>query len=228
MGPFTLIEYVLLWLGSAILLVTFVGLFVRGRQRVCLSFTVYIAVVFLPQFLYTTWPNRFYNGEFWMLTEVTHCILKFAIVLEVAFLVLRRFPGASQTGRWAGLFVVWAIFFAIVALPVENPDYYSLAGKLLPRILNGTIWLFVALASVILWYRLPLHPLHKAIVLGFVPYLLVFSVAMTVLDTFGWEHRLPTAYFHTVAYLTLVTYWAWAAWRPDPTGRPRATIPLER
>ncbi len=224
MAHFGATQYTILWTGSATLLVTLVGLFVRGRQRVCRSFTVYIAAVLFPQLLYLTWPDRFYTGDFWMLAEVVHCILKFVIALEVGFLVLRRFPGASRSGRWVGLVVVWAIFFAIFALPAENPDYYAIAGKLLPRILNGTVWLFVALAGVILWYRLPLHPLHKAIVLGFVPYLLVFSVAMTVLDTFGWQHRLPTAYFHTLAYLALEIYWAWAAWRPDPAGGPHATI----
>jgi len=228
MAHFGVTQYTILWTGNATLLLALLGLFVRGRQRVCHSFTIYIAAVLLPQLLYSTWPDRFYTGDLWMLGEVTHCVLKFAIALEVGFLVLRRFPGASQTGRWAGLFVVWAIFFAIVALPVENPDYYSLAGKLLPRILNGTIWLFVALAGVVLWYRLPLHPLHKAIVLGFVPYLLVFSVAMTALDSFGWQHRVHTTYLHTLAYLALEVYWAWSAWRPDPAGRTRATIPLER
>jgi hypothetical protein len=228
MAHFTLAEYVILWLGSASLLGILVGLFVRGRQRVCRSFTAYVAAVGLPQVMYSTWPDRFYNADFWMFGEVTHCVLKFAIALEVGFLVLRRFPGASRTGRWAGLLVVWTIFFAILALPAENPDYYAIAGKLLPRILNGTVWLFVALAGVVLWYRLPLDPLHKAIVLGFVPYLLVFSVAMTLLDTFGWEHRLYTGYLHTLAYLALEIYWAWAAWRLDPPGVARATIPVGR
>ncbi len=228
MAHFTLAEYLILWLGSASLLGILVGLFVRGRARVCRSFTVYVAAVCLPQVMYSTWPDRFYNADFWMLSEITHCILKFAIALEVGFLVLRRFPGASQTARWAGLLVVSIIFFAILALPAENPDYYAIVGKLLPRILNGTIWLFVALASVILWYRLPLHSLHKAIVLGFVPYLLIFSVAMTVLDTLGWQHRLPTVYFHTLAYLALEIYWAWAAWRPDSPAGARATMPIGR
>jgi hypothetical protein len=228
MAHFGAAQYAIVWTGSAALLLTLVGLFVRGRQRVCRSFTIYIAAVLLPQLLYSTWPDRFYNRDFWILTEVTHCILKFAIALEVGFLVLRRFPGASRTGRWAGLFVAWTIFVAILALPAENPDYYAIAGKLLPRILNGTIWLFVALAGVTLWYRLPLHPLHKSIMLGFVPYLLVFSVAMTALDSFGWQHRVYTTYLHTLAYLALEIYWAWAAWRPDPSGESRATIPVGR
>ena len=46
----------------------------------------------------------------------------------------------------------------------------------MPRLLNGTMWLFASLAILILWYRLPVHWFPKTILLSYVPYLLVFTV----------------------------------------------------
>ena len=34
-------------------------------------------------------------------------------------------------------------------------------ADLQPRVLNGSIWLFTAIAALILWYRLPVDPFHK-------------------------------------------------------------------
>jgi hypothetical protein len=68
-------------------------------------------------------------------------------------------------------------------------------------------------AAVILWYRLPVDPLHKAILIGFVPYLLVFTVAMNALSAYGWDLREYAGYAQTIAYVVLVAYWARAAWR---------------
>ena len=70
-------------------------------------------------------------------------------------------------------------------------------------------------AGLILWYRLPVHPLHKAILVGLVPYLLVFSVSLNLLESRGWEILPVVSYLHTLAFLAVLVYWMVTAWRPD-------------
>jgi hypothetical protein len=87
----------------------------------------------------------------------------------------------------------------------------------MPRVLNGTIWLFAALAILILWYRLPVHWFQKAILLSYVPYLLVFTVAMNALGEMGWQRGAWANTAGQVAYWLLVLYWNYTAWRPEPS-----------
>ena len=92
----------------------------------------------------------------------------------------------------------------------------SFLAELHPRVLNGSIWLFTAIAALILWYRLPVEPFHKAVLLSYVPYLLVFTVTMNVLGSLGWagwERGWAVRYFNQLAYLALMMHWARAAWR---------------
>ena len=59
-------------------------------------------------------------------------------------------------------------------------------------------------------------PLHKALLLGFVPYLLVFTVAINLLRAFGGDARAVAGYLKNVAYQVLLAYWVYAAWRRWP------------
>lgn len=197
-------------LGALLLLV---GLWARRRYGVSYSFALYIADILLCESLVMYWPQHFFRWQFWLFKESVYTLLKFAIAMELAARTFRSFPGAQATARRV-LFVVLALgYLAILAVPVKGADYGLLAGQVLPRILNATIWLFTAIAVLVLWYRLPVHPLHKAILIGFVPYLLIFSVTMNALDVFGWELRETLGYVHTSAYLLLLLYWCRAAWQ---------------
>jgi hypothetical protein len=57
---------------------------------------------------------------------------------------------------------------------------------------------------------------HKAILTGFVPYLLVFTIGLNAIDSYGWSDsvRKTVNYVHTSAYILLLAYWARAAWAP--------------
>src|SRR5713226_3351038 len=90
----------------------------------------------------------------------------------------------------------------------------NVGGRIQPRLLNGTIWLFAAIAATILWYRLPVDPFHKAILIGFVPYLLIFTTGLNILDSYGWDLRTSVNYAQVGAYVALMAYWAHAAWSP--------------
>src|ERR1051325_1512832 len=158
-----------------------VGLFVRRGYRSCYSFPLYIVAVLVPQTLTLLWPDTFYRLDFWLLKESLHALLKFSIALELAIRTVRAFPSAKATAQRVILVVLAAAYVGVLAATPASRDYgtegaRALLAHVLPRILNGTIWLFTAIGAVILWYRLPVAPLNKAILLGFVPYLLVFAV----------------------------------------------------
>ena len=108
----------------------------------------------------------------------------------------------------------------------------QLALNLQPYVLAGTLWLFIAISALILWYRLPVAPLHKALLLGFVPYLLIFTVAMNLLRAYGVSPnvRQYAGYFKNAAYQALLVYWAYVAWRPGPRvgGGPRGPAAVQR
>jgi hypothetical protein len=87
----------------------------------------------------------------------------------------------------------------------------------MPRVLNGTIWLFAGLTILILWYRLPVHWFQKAILLSYVPYLLVFTLAMNALGEMGWQRAAWADWLRMLAYFCLLLFWNYAAWRREPS-----------
>jgi hypothetical protein len=199
--------------GDFLILSALLGLFARKRQGACWSFTAYLTAVFSSESLISAWPDRFYRSEFWLAKESVHALLKFAIALEVGLRTFQAFPGAKNTLRRVLLAGLGLTYLGVLAVPGQDVDYGRLANQVLPRILNGTVWLFTAVVALILWYRLPVAPLHKEILAGFVPYLLVFTVALNAVHAFGWEVRAFVGYAHTSAYLAVLVYWNLAAWR---------------
>jgi len=61
----------------------------------------------------------------------------------------------------------------------------------------------------------PMHQFHKAILLGFVPYLLVFTTLLSLLKHYGWEILPIISSAEPAAYLLLVGWWTYAAWAPE-------------
>lgn len=186
----------------------------RRHYKACLSFPLYVVAVFLPSLVFAVWPKTF-TWESYVLREIVHNLLKFAIALELAYRTFRAFPSAMSTARriLLLLLVVIAVVTLGALLPARNPGDIDIESH--ARILNGTIWVFTAIAAMILWYRLPVHPFHKAILVGFVPYLLVFSLGLQALVEMGekarWLQRT-----HTLAYVALLLYWNRAAWSRAP------------
>lgn len=208
-------------LGVALLLLAVVaGLVVRGRLKSCYAFGLYLGAVLAADGLIALRSQTFYRWDFWMLKETVHALLKFAVAVEIGHGTFRSFPGALATARRVYLLVIVLTGLAVLAVPAEQADYSVFTKAVLPRILNGTIWLFTAISGLILWYRLPVDPLHKAILIGFVPYLLVFTLTQNLLHALGWDVREYTNYAHTTAYLILLGYWNLVVWRDPAKARP--------
>jgi hypothetical protein len=219
-------EKVLVCVGLLLLAACLAGLFVRRRQALCVSFTLYLAAVLLSDTLVLLWPDRYHIWEFWVLKESVHNLLKFGIALELTVRTFRAFPAARNTATGLVLTVLVLTWLSVGATPdIEVAQPRELAVSLQPYVLAGTLWLFLAISALILWYRLPVVPLHKALLLGFVPYLLVFTVAINLLRASGGNARAVAGYTKTVAYQLLLAYWVYSAWRrwPVPGGGRRGS-----
>jgi hypothetical protein len=61
------------------------------------------------------------------------------------------------------------------------------------------------------------NALHKALLLGFVPYLLIFTVAINLRRSYRAEAHALAGYGKNVACQVLLAYWVYAAWRRAPS-----------
>ncbi len=225
------------WTVQLLIVTLVVGLFLRRRHRACYSFVLYLLGVLIGDLLMLLGPRHldagnwlfgllgekgFYSRSFWLFKELMLNLLKFAVALELAYRTFRSFPGARSTAR-SVLFVLVAVtLVSVVAVTPQisavDPDDQVLAivGRLQPRALNGTVWLLTGMAALILWYRLPVDRFHKAIFTGFVPYLLVFTIGLNAMESYGFSKSIIAwrNAFDTSAYLLLLAYWTRAAWAP--------------
>lgn len=206
----------LLLLGTLLL-----GLFVRGRHRICSSFTAYVIVSIVTAILPTVDPEHFYTWAFWLIRDSILAALKLGIALQLARPTFRSFPGALARARGVMLLVLSVFLVAVLLVPTGPEDSESFYPKLLPRVQNGTAWLFTAILGIVLWYRLPLNLFRKAILVGFVPMLLVSTLAVQVIATWGAKFliwgvhlRVYAGYGESLAYDLAVAYWTYSAWRP--------------
>ena len=202
--------------GTVALAAVFAGVLARHRFRLWYFFTLFLAVMLASTLMMAIWPGQFYTHDFYQAKETALTFLRFGMALELAYRTFRAFPGALATLRWVLLLVLIVTLAAVLAVSGPATAFVSFLASLQPRVLNGSIWLFAVIAALILWYRLPVDPFHKSVLLSYVPYLLVFSLTLNIvgeLGRAGWERSLPVRYINQLAYLALMVHWAWIAWR---------------
>ena len=195
------------------LLVAFAGVLARGRVRQCWAFPAYLATVLVANSLGSFWPERFHTPGAWVVVQGAFDLLKMAIVLELAWRAFAVFPGAMRSARVVLLALLVASTVSIAFL--TPPSSYATVWDFQPSIVAGTLWLLTATALLVVWYQIPVHDWQRAIMLGFAPYLLVFVVTLDMLRRRGWSSVATAGLLDQLAYLALIAFWAWAAWRRD-------------
>jgi hypothetical protein len=206
----------IVWLAVVLNGLVFAGLAARRRLGTCVAWTLYLAVVALSDALMASWPSRFWTRDFWVLKEGVLNLLKLAIGVELMVRIFGHFPTAYVTAR-RGVIVVVAVMVLMTAWSLSTgTDYVTAAWRLQSSINEGTVWLFVAVGAFCLWYHLPLDSIHKAILIGLVPYLLVYSVVIRALNAMGWERGDLFNATAPLAYLLMLAYWGRIAWRLAP------------
>jgi hypothetical protein len=207
------------WTAVVLSLAAIAGLFVRGRVGVCRTFVLYLAVIAVGDILMLSWPGSFFQQWFWFGKELVVNILRFGLALELAYWTFRVFPTARATVRGVLLAVLMLTLGIVLAgtggleLQEGAPALGPLISRIQPRIVNGALWLLTGIAGLVLWYRLPVHPFHKAILVGLVPYLLVYTVSLNLIETQGWHLRTQVNYVVPAVYVLVNVYWTFAAWR---------------
>jgi len=211
-------------LGSVHLLVLLGGLLWHRRDRLCRSFFVYALAVFLGDRLIVTWPERFDTARFWLFKEALYWVLKLAVATEIGLLTFARLPRARNalSALVAGLAVA-ALLVQLVPAAAKPGDRMAWLSVASPR---GQASLLVVLLAVVLtaaqYYRAPLHPFHRSLLVGFALYLIAYTAALTLLRELGAPGYRYFLALDSTAYNATVGVWTWAAWRRAPELSPGA------
>jgi len=187
------------------------GLIVRGHWRSCYAFCLYLVAFGIFEGAILAFPARFFRLDFWLAKEAVEALLKLAVAFEIAARIFWRLPTARTIFTLTFLICLLAIAGAVA--PTVGADLDVVASVGLPRLLYGTALIFAGLLAVCLWFHVPLYPIHKAILVGFVPYLVAFTMVLQILQTFGWDVRGAANYLNTIAFIALLGFWTRAAWR---------------
>lgn len=201
-----------------------VGVIVRRRYAAWWCFSAYLIAVLVGGVLPHLWPQRFFTPEFWQVKETAYVGLRFGMAVELALRTFKAFPGALATLRRVTFFILLLTLAAVVTAPVGE-GYTTFMAELQPRVLNGSVWVFTAIAGLILYYRLPIGRFQKSVLLSYVPYVLVFTVFSSHFGRGGWRSAPAMQYGNQLAYVALVAFWNVAIWRRD-ADRPRTRPPV--
>jgi hypothetical protein len=226
----SLAQQVFGWLGVLQGFALFGVLLFRHHYRRMPLFTMYAGGVYVFNAIYGLHPT----WETWMLHQLVTAALRFGVALELTRCIFGAFPAAAVTARRVMLVIL--VFTAVTAItvPTPGPAYTRMHAESIPRMASAAIWILTALAALVLWYRLPLAPLPRAILMGYAPYLLVFTIGMSLLFDAGQRIRVWVGYVDPLAFFVLVNYWLRVAWRtaaesamlPAPAGPPPAVAPV--
>jgi hypothetical protein len=229
----SVVQQVFGWLGVLQKFVLLGILLRRHHYRRMPLFTMYVGGVAISNAIF----GLHYTSETWMLHQVVTAALRFGVALELTYCIFGAFPAAAVTARRVMFAIL--VLTAFTAISASTPDavYTRIHAEAIPRLAAGTVWILTALAGLVLWYRLPLAPLPRAILMGYAPYLLIFTIGMSLLFDAGSQHLRPwVGYVDTVAFFMLINYWCRVAWRTPseatlpymPAGRMPPAVPVPR
>jgi len=211
-------QAILTSLSGFLLMVAAAGVVARGRVRLCASFFAYVLVALAGNQLTVWWPNVFYTPTAWQTKNAAYTCLTALVVIEIALLTFVRTPRARGRAV-AGMLAValTGVAVAIGAPAGASNSYLAALSKSGPRVDAAMVWLMLVVVAVAEWHRLPIHPYHRAIVLGRGGYLgfdvLVFGLLGPATGTDHGAYQALAA-LSPLAYMASASLWAWAAWRP--------------
>ncbi len=190
------------------------GLFARKRAHLCWSFVAYLVTALVFSSLMSFWPEQFYRLWFYSLMQDLLQAMKLAVAAELTYRTFRAFPGAAARVRilLAPVFFVPVLFVSKVPAGASYQDIIQIYQ---PQLQTAVIWIITAITLLIAWYRVPVHAVHRAILIGFAAYLLIFTTLLNVLRDFGFDNlRNFIGVADGYAYILLLGWWAYAAWVP--------------
>jgi hypothetical protein len=192
------------------------SLLLSGTWKVSKAFFAYMVAVAVPDFLFVVWPAS-YVWPFWITKEMAQSALKLAMALEIMVLVFAGLPRARRAAE-----NVLALLLVVTLFRLSLAHLDGLHGSFIEWIAivnNGTAFAFCAVFILALWYRMPMHPLHRAILAGLIAYLVGISMIFNIVGS-SWSalHRNGQA----LGYALVLILWLNAAWQREaiPEGAP--------
>lgn len=209
----SLAQHIFAWLSAAQGFALLGTLLWRRHYRRMPVFVLYVAGVQVFNVVYMLHPT----WETYMLLQIVAASLRFGLALELTNCIFGAFPAAAVTARRVMLLILVATAVTAMATAPPNVTYTRMHAEFVPRMASAAIWMVTALAALVLWYRLPLAPLPRAILMGYAPYLLLFTILMSLLFEGGSPRvRLWVGYLDPLAFFVLIHYWLRVAWRTRP------------
>jgi len=219
-------QWIVAQLAKVSLLALLVAMAVRGRLALCWTLTAYVVATLVGNSLATFWPHRFFTPAFWILKQGVYDSLKVGIALELAWRVFSAFPGAWRVARILIVVLLGASTVALVWLTPHSS--YANVWEWQPSVVTAQVWLFTSLALLIVVYQIPIGEWHRAIVVGFAPYLLVSVTLMNLLERRGATFRQAVGLLDSVAFVGLIMLWTYAAWRQEEPAREAVRVRSDR
>jgi hypothetical protein len=195
------------------LAIVVLGVIRRGLHRRCWSFLVYLLAVLIfssvemgaMMLADVAGLEWFRSWRFWHIEQTVFEVVKMALAVELGVRVVAAFPGTWHLTR---ALLGAALLTTTAAVTLGGAPQH-------PLLATGAIWLFAAVSLVVVLFNLPLHAWYRAILAGFVPYLFVFSTLTSIFTRRGYALAETLGSVDQVAYLALVAWWIYAAWRAE-------------
>jgi hypothetical protein len=199
--------------GAALLAVLVCLLFQRAKAKQCILFSIYAAAATLFTTVFLLFPGQ-YSPEAFMVKQGIYDSLLFGMSLELAIRTFAAFNGIAAFVRLLlGAAIAVSTGLILIATPA-NPDYSSFI-RFEPGITAAGIWCLAFVGLLIVWYQIPVPTFTRAIILGYVPYLMVFTVYVDLITRLGWGAIQNLNLLNAVAYDAVAGYWVYSAWRKD-------------
>ena len=212
----SLLQRFVSWCGLVLIAVVLGGVYRNRLSRICRWFPAYLLAVLVAELAIMLWSKQLFNWEFYVTKEAVYGVLKLILAIDLGATMFAAFPGAAATARHASLLALSCICAVLVAAHPAGARLDDLAVELQPRLANGTAFLLLTLWGLAIFYHVPTHRFHRAILAGLSAYLLLATVIVGYFV-------LPHSPIHELAslansfgYLVLLAYWIWEAWRPEP------------
>jgi len=181
---------------------------VRKRASVSWVFTAYLATCLVVNRMIVWWPATFQNYGFWWTKEILYVLLKLAVVFQIGRAVLSAFARA----RHVVLVITASIAIGTWLTALTTTDRWVFQALSVAQ--AGVVWGLAALLIACLWFQLPLHPLHRAILLGFALYLGVYGATLGLVRYLSLSAVPYLSALDSAAYAATVGLWLHAAARP--------------
>lgn len=220
-GRMTTWEAVFTGITIVLLALVIIGLATSGRWRRINALPVYTILLLSTQLAVFLWPARFYVWHAWLGQELLARLLSAAVVIEILMRIFAVMPAARQVAvrALAGVALLTVVALLSVRIPYReapfgaDPLMLALVVDVLPRLAYLTMVVCLLALALTWFYRVPLDPLHRAIMYGFTPYLTVY--ALTRGSTQGAVDHAVANMANTAAYILMLLLWAHAAWRRE-------------